>query len=215
MHLLVSQAAVDITRGEGTKMRRITRRFEAKARGKAGRRIGLLFGALTLFCSTQLLGNGGHGTASGQDSQAAKPPRHVLVISIPDRKLALTQDGRVLKVYSVAVGAAVSPSPTGSMKIIDKVVDPTYYHLGQVIPPGKSNPLGDRWIGLNDKGYGIHGTNVPSSVGHAASHGCFRMRRHDVEELFNLVRVGDPVEIHGERDEQIAEIFAAPEKIAD
>jgi len=137
-------------------------------------------------------------------------PRHVLVVSIPDRKLALMENGRVLKVYSVAVGASVSPSPSGTLKIINKVAGPTYYHPGKVVGPGKSNPLGNRWMGLSQKGYGIHGTNVPSSIGKAASHGCIRMGRHDVEELFNLARVGDTVEIHGERDAQVAAIFGSP-----
>ena len=117
------------------------------------------------------------------------------------------EEGRVLKVYPVAVGAAVSPSPTGMLRIVNKVIGPTYYHKGNMIGPGKSNPLGDRWMGLNQKGYGIHGTNVPSSIGKAASHGCIRMGKHDVEELFSLVRVGDVVEIHGERDALVAGVF--------
>ena len=33
------------------------------------------------------------------------------------------------------------------------------------------------------------------------------MRKHDVEELFTLVRVGDVVVIHGKRDQQLPEIF--------
>ena len=45
-------------------------------------------------------------------------------------------------------------------------------------------------MGLSAKGYGIHGTNVPSSIGKAASHGCVRMRRQDLEELFEMVMVG-------------------------
>ena len=60
------------------------------------------------------------------------------------------------------------------------------------------------------KGYGIHGTNVQSSVGKAASHGCFRMRKQDVEELYTLVQVGDTVIVRRERDAMIAEVFAAP-----
>jgi len=134
----------------------------------------------------------------------------VLVISIPDRKLAVTEEGRVLKVYSVAVGAAMSPSPTGTLTIINKVIDPTYFHRGRAIRAGKSNPLGNRWMGLNQKGYGIHGTNVPRSIGKAASHGCFRMGKHDVEELFEMAEVGDVVEIHGERDAQVAGMFGSP-----
>jgi len=172
-------------------------------------RIGLFLGTVTLFWSAQLLGKD-LSLATGRRDESEEAPRHVLVISIPDRKLAVTEEGRVLKVYSVAVGAAVSPSPTGTLKIINKVNGPTYFHRGRVIPPGKSNPLGDRWMGLNQKGYGIHGTNVPSSIGKAASHGCFRMGKRDVEELFELARVGDVVEIHGERDAQVSGIFGSP-----
>jgi lipoprotein-anchoring transpeptidase ErfK/SrfK len=167
-----------------------------------------MFVVFLLLDSVQLLGGGARVAADALDRHVAYPPLHVLIVSIPDRKLALTQDGRVLRVYSVAVGAAVSPSPTGTLKIINKVPNPTYYHRGTVIAPGKSNPLGNRWIGLDAKGYGIHGTNVPSSIGKAASHGCIRLGKQDVEDLFNRVQVGDVVEIHGQRDQQVAQVFA-------
>ena len=58
------------------------------------------------------------------------------------------------------------------------------------------------------KGFGIHGTNVPRSIGKAASHGCIRLRNRDVEALFEMVSVGDWVEIRGERDEFVAQVFA-------
>ncbi len=135
------------------------------------------------------------------------PSARRLVVSIPDRKLALLENGRVLKVYAVAVGAGVSPSPSGEYRIINRVTNPTYYRPGVVIPPGKDNPLGTRWMGLNRKGYGIHGTNEPRSIGRAASHGCIRMRKADLEELFELVRAGDTVVIHRERDSELAGIF--------
>ncbi|MFB3915914.1 MAG: L,D-transpeptidase [Terriglobales bacterium] len=138
------------------------------------------------------------------------PRRHILV-SIPDRKLALLEDDRILRVYPVAVGATRSPSPAGEFKVINRVTDPTYYHPGTVIPPGKDNPLGTRWIGLSRKGYGIHGTNQPRSIGRAASHGCIRMAKADMEELFTLVRAGDTVEIRSERDEQIDRTFGRSE----
>jgi lipoprotein-anchoring transpeptidase ErfK/SrfK len=140
--------------------------------------------------------------------------RQVLV-SITDRKLALLENGRVVKVYPVAVGASVSPSPTGQFTIITRLVKPTYYHSGKVIEPGPANPLGTRWMGLSHKGYGIHGTNAPRSIGKAASHGCIRMAQADLEELFELVRVGDAVEIRGESDSQTAAIFGATMLVAD
>jgi lipoprotein-anchoring transpeptidase ErfK/SrfK len=136
----------------------------------------------------------------------ARPERRI-VISIPDRKLALIEDGKVVKVYPVAVGAAATPSPSGEFRVSERITNPTYYAPGNVIGPGKSNPLGTRWIGLGQRGYGIHGTNEPRSIGKRASHGCIRMNQADVEELFELVRAGDLVELHAERGAEIAAIF--------
>jgi lipoprotein-anchoring transpeptidase ErfK/SrfK len=133
-----------------------------------------------------------------------------VIVSVPDRKLVVMQDGAVLREFEVAVGADVSPSPSGTFEIVSRLTEPTYYHAGLVIPAGDNNPLGPRWVGLNKKGYGIHGTNAPRSIGKAASHGCIRMRNRDIVRFFAMVSVGDTVEIHGERDEQIAEIFGGP-----
>ena len=130
-----------------------------------------------------------------------------IVVSIPHRKLALIEDGKVQKVYPVAVGAGESPSPTGTFVVKTGVVKPTYYHPGKVIPNGPANPLGTRWIGLSTKGYGIHGTNVESSIGKPASHGCIRMHRKDLEQLFASVQVGDQVEIRDTGDDDLASIF--------
>ena len=55
--------------------------------------------------------------------------------------------------------------------------------------------LGTRRLELGD-GYGIHGTNDPASIGHAASHGCVRLRNEDVEKLYDMVPVGTPVYIY-------------------
>src|SRR5205085_10853508 len=95
--------------------------------------------------------------------------------------------------YQVAVGAEVSRSPEGDFTVVNRLENPTYYAPGKIIGPGKENPLGTRWMGLSTKGFGIHGTNVPNSIGKAASHGCIRMRQHDLEELFAMVQVGDQV----------------------
>jgi lipoprotein-anchoring transpeptidase ErfK/SrfK len=127
-----------------------------------------------------------------------------LLVSIPDRKLVVIENENAIATFDIALGAAESPSPTGEFQFVNRVVNPTYYHPGTVILSGKNNPIGTRWLGLSQKGYGIHGTNVPKSVGQAASHGCIRLRNRDVERLFSMVRIGDRVEIHAARDEQIA-----------
>jgi lipoprotein-anchoring transpeptidase ErfK/SrfK len=131
-----------------------------------------------------------------------------IVVSIPDRKLVLFDGDRVVKIYDVAVGKSTTPTPEGVFRIVNQIPNPTYYGPGVVIGPGKNNPLGTRWMGLNALGYGIHGTNVPSSIGKAASHGCIRMRQQDLEELFELVNVGVTVELRGESSDMLAQIFA-------
>jgi lipoprotein-anchoring transpeptidase ErfK/SrfK len=143
--------------------------------------------------------------ALAQD-KSTRPTRRI-VVSITDRKLAVLESDRVLKIFSTAVGAPESPSPVGVYKIVNSIPEPTWYYKGKVVGPGKDNPLGTRWLGLSIKGYGIHGTNVPSSIGHNASHGCVRMRNRDVEELFGMVGVGDQVELYADRTPELDRIF--------
>ena len=133
--------------------------------------------------------------------------KRVIVVSLEDRKLALVEDGQVKKVYSVAVGKPSTPSPVGTFTIERRVVNPVYHHAGKTVQPGPNNPVGTRWIGLSIRGYGIHGTNAPKSIGEAASHGCIRMAKPDLEELYRMVAVGDTVELVGERNEETAELF--------
>ena len=118
-----------------------------------------------------------------------------IVISIPDKRLVLYEGGEAVRVFDVAVGKPSTPTPQGEFQIVQRIPYPTWFGPNIVVPPGKSNPLGTRWLGLSIAGYGIHGTNVPSSIGKAASHGCIRMRNQDVEELFELVGVGVKVEL--------------------
>jgi lipoprotein-anchoring transpeptidase ErfK/SrfK len=152
-------------------------------------------------------------TLAAQDFTSTRPVRH-LVVSIPNRKLAVVEDGKIIRVFPVAVGASVSPSPDGEFKIVNRIANPTYYHPGVVIPAGTGNPIGTRWLGLNRKGYGIHGTNEPKSIGKAASHGCIRLRNRDMEQLFRMVSVGDTVQIRAERDDEVAQIFRGADLVA-
>lgn len=70
-----------------------------------------------------------------------------------------------------------------------------------VIPPYGTNQrkykgvLGTYRLNLGD-GYGIHGTDVPSSIGRSASHGCVRLRNEDIETLYRMVPIGTPVYIY-------------------
>jgi hypothetical protein len=110
---------------------------------------------------------------------------------------------KLTRTYTVAVGQEGLETPEGLYHIQDKQVEPTWHVpnsawagslAGQSIPPGPSNPLKARWMGIFE-GAGIHGTEETWSLGTAASHGCVRMSIPDVEELYDLVEVGTPIYI--------------------
>lgn len=146
-------------------------------------------------------------TATVEAAAHANTAKRVVLVSLEDRKLALVEDGQVKRVYSVAVGKPSTPSPVGTFTIERRVANPTYRHDGRTILPGPGNPVGTRWMGLSIHGYGIHGTNEPRSIGKAASHGCIRMAKADLEEFYELVAVGDAVELVGQRNEETAQLF--------
>ena len=157
-----------------------------------------------------VVGTLGTRNAAAEDSATAAAPvaTRRVIVSIADRQLAVVENEAVVETFAVAVGAAATPSPIGTFTIVNRVSNPTYYRPGKVVPPGPRNPLGTRWIGLSQKGYGIHGTDSPGSVGYAKSMGCIRLRNADVERLFERVRAGDIVELHAERTPDIERYFA-------
>ncbi|MGE7092287.1 L,D-transpeptidase family protein [Lysinibacillus sp. NPDC048646] len=109
-------------------------------------------------------------------------PYHI-DISVNNRWLRLFKEGILQKQYPIAVGRMLHGTPVGSFIIINK-------------EPNPGGPFGSMWMSLSKEHYGIHGTNDPSSIGHAVSHGCIRMHNQDVEELASIVPIGTAVSIH-------------------
>lgn len=113
-------------------------------------------------------------------------------------RLMLFYDGDTkLAVYHLGLGKVSTPTPTGYFQIREKVINPSWIDPSDPefeIPSGSDNPLGYRWMQISGN-YGIHGTNRPESIGGYVSNGCIRMHERDVEELFDAVEVGTPVEI--------------------
>lgn len=58
------------------------------------------------------------------------------------------------------------------------------------IPPGPNGPVGNVWIGLSKKTFGIHGTPDPSKISTNNSHGCIRLSNWDANNLANYVKAG-------------------------
>lgn len=109
--------------------------------------------------------------------------------------LTLKADEEVVKVYIVSTGKNNS-TPVGTFKITNKLVNPTWFKAGAVIPPGSTdNVLGSRWLGFDLASYGIHGTTEPQNLGKQVTAGCVRLLNSDVEELYTIVPVGTEVTI--------------------
>ena len=111
-----------------------------------------------------------------------------IAVDISKNQLKLWSGGEVLKTYPVATGKPGYGTPTGTFTIVNKLEHPTWYKAGAVKPPDSpGNILGTRWLGFSLKGYGIHGTTLPETIGAHASDGCIRMLNQDVEELYVIV----------------------------
>lgn len=125
----------------------------------------------------------GSGTESSIKASKTDIPEYMIFIEVEDKTLYLLEDGVCIKKYPVATGTGGMPSPLGSWKIIEK--------------GDWGEGFGGRWMGLNVPWgiYGIHGTNKERTIGSAASHGCIRMYKSDVAELYSIVRIGTPVAI--------------------
>ena len=104
-------------------------------------------------------------------------------VSTFKHQLKLFDGNKLIKTYPIAVGKMLTPTPTGTYKIINKQRNP-------------GGPFGVLWMGLSKPHYGIHGTNNPASIGKFVSHGCIRMYNQDVLDLSAKVSVGTPVVIH-------------------
>ncbi|MBM7586217.1 lipoprotein-anchoring transpeptidase ErfK/SrfK [Bacillus pakistanensis] len=105
---------------------------------------------------------------------------YTIRISVGKRTLTLLKDGRIIKVYPIAVGKILTTTPIGDFVIVNR-------------EPNPGGPFGALWLSLSKIHYGIHGTNDPSSIGKAVSLGCVRMHNKDVLELGSLVPNGTRV----------------------
>jgi len=127
----------------------------------------------------------------------------VIIVNRGAFQLSLYRKLKLAKTYPIAVGQVGLETPAGLYNVENKAVNPSWHVpnsdwagklAGTVVPPGPTNPIKARWMGIY-AGAGIHGTDSTSSIGTAASHGCIRMLIPDVIDLYDQVPVGAPVYI--------------------
>ena len=143
-----------------------------------------------------------------QGANQAATANVTIKIDTKANTLEVHEGEKLIAAYPVTVGSAQTASPIGEWKVRRITKMPTFRYdkemlkHGQrsgnfyMLPLGPRNPVGVMWIALNKKGIGIHGTNEPGSIGHAASHGCIRLANWDVVRLATKIKSGDNVSIH-------------------
>ena len=142
---------------------------------------------------------------SAKDLRAGEPIKVPLgepeiVIRKSEYRLYYLFNGCFVRDFAVGLGREGS-TPEAKFVIWEKIRDPAWNpRAGIVIPYGDPrNILGTRWMAFKDsaeyRGFGIHGTSDPSSIGQDASSGCVRMLRDDVERLFEWTPRGTRVTI--------------------
>ncbi len=144
-------------------------------------------------------------------------PRQGMVLNIATKRLfyfpqAEEGDAQKVLTYPIGIGRVGWETPLGSTTVVSKARDPSWWvplsvrrehaemgnPLPSVVPPGPDNPLGSRVLKLDMPGYLIHGTNTPYGVGMRVSHGCVRLYPENIELLYELVAIGEPVMIVNE-----------------
>jgi len=83
--------------------------------------------------------------------------------------------------------------------------DPKVAPYANGMEGGIKNPIGARalylWQGNKDTLFRLHGTNEPSSIGHAVSSGCIRLLNQDIIDLYDRVPTGTKVVVLPTPDE--------------
>ena len=137
--------------------------------------------------------------------QTLKLPRGTFhaEVSKPDYRLDLYQDVENERVlvgsYTVGLGEFGStPRGTFRVRAASKLVNPEWIDprtREQYDSDDPKNPIGERWIGIEGiedhnrglRGFGIHGTIEPDSIGKQRSMGCIRMLPDDVAMVYEVL----------------------------
>src|SRR5499427_4026820 len=155
--------------------------------------------------------------APGPNALRAQLLQPTIIISIPDQKLMLVDDGASAAVYPVSTSKfglgdswGSMATPLGMLQVAQKIGDRApvgaVFHnrrfTGEILQPNAPgrDPVMTRIIWLrglqasNSHAFHrciyIHGTNEEKLLGRPASFGCIRMRSADVAALYSQLPLG-------------------------
>src|SRR5689334_7587266 len=160
--------------------------------------------------------------APGPNALRAQLLQPTVIVSIPDQKLMLVDDGARTAVYPVSTSKfglgdswGSMATPLGMLRVAQKIGDRApvgaVFHnrrfTGEILQPNAPgrDPIVTRIIWLRGmeatnahaykRGIYIHGTPQEKNIGRPASYGCIRMKSSDVTELYSQLPVGAVVQI--------------------
>ncbi len=155
-------------------------------------------------------------------SCASPDTRHHVVISVPEQRLAVLDQGALMTTYPVSTSKfALSDAPgsrgtpLGELEVAEKVggsapsgaVFKSRRRTGEILAPDAPgrDPIVTRILWLRGRerqnanafrrNIYIHGTPEERNIGRPASYGCIRMRSRDVIQLYDVVGPGARVSI--------------------
>ena len=116
-------------------------------------------------------------------------------VDLSARRIDVYRLGRRIRTVEAAVGASITPTPTGSYYVNQRLVasDPWGPFGPAALGISAFSPVLQDWV--QGGPIAIHGTNDPGSIGQAASHGCLRVANDVLTWLFREIPAGTPVEI--------------------
>jgi lipoprotein-anchoring transpeptidase ErfK/SrfK len=127
---------------------------------------------------------------------------HLIVAHKGAKQLYLfNSKNKMIASFPASIGNTSTPSPTGTYKVTGVARNPYYSYSPSnfvqgnntkplSLPPGPNGPVGNIWIGLSKKSFGIHGTPNPSMISKSYSHGCIRLTNWDANDLGRKVKSG-------------------------
>lgn len=124
---------------------------------------------------------------------------HWILINTSSNYLYLMKDNDMIGKYNISTNNPIN----GKFEIITKTINPPFVNGSSIISGGSvDNPLGSRWLGINEGGgelYGIHGTSSSVNTNDFIKSSCVKLKNTDLEYIYSLLPVGSIVWIGDEQ----------------
>ncbi|HEX4806707.1 MAG TPA: L,D-transpeptidase, partial [Conexibacter sp.] len=145
---------------------------------------------------TSALPNGRLGWIEANTALVAYTTPYAITASLRRRQVVVRRSGRVVMRFPVAVGSPSTPTPTGRFAVTDKLLtnDPSSPYGCCILALSADQPRTPQGWGGGDR-IAIHATDLPETIGSAASLGCLRAPEADARRVVRSIPLGTVVTI--------------------